>query len=265
MLFSLAIIVSKAQEVNLFADAKPQNQGYILYASNNEICPVSISIGLDLSNLLFSEGQKTVFVIPAKAEKFRIGDLDIVKTGTQIKYSFKYKAVLGDATIKLYDINYAYDLPFEKGRGCKVDQGYNGSFSHQHENAIDFNMPEGTPIVAAREGLVVKVVQQNTESCPRQECIKYANYVRIYHADGTFAEYAHIKYNGSSVKVGDTVKKGDVIAFSGKTGWTTGPHLHFICFLPDFATRNSLETKFRVNDGKRIGFLIEQDTYVKLY
>ena len=43
------------------------------------------------------------------------------------------------------------------------------------------------------------------------------------HPDGTFATYAHIKYNRAKCKVGDTVKRGDVIALSGNTGWTSGP------------------------------------------
>ncbi len=74
------------------------------------------------------------------------------------KFSYKYKTALGDITIKKYDTSFAYDLPFQKGKLFRVYQGYNGVFSHQNEKAIDFTMPEGTEILAAREGMVVQIV-----------------------------------------------------------------------------------------------------------
>jgi len=93
-------------------------------------------------------------------------------------------------------------------------------------------MPENTDVLAARDGIVIQVVQNNTEGCPKEECKKFGNYILVYHPDGTFAEYVHIKFNGSKVKEGDSIKKGDIIGYSGNTGWSAGPHLHFDCFLP---------------------------------
>ncbi|WP_309997394.1 M23 family metallopeptidase [Chryseobacterium sp. 2987] len=54
-------------------------------------------------------------------------------------------------------------------------------------------------------------------------------------SDGTFAQYYHLKENGVKVNLGDQVKKGDVIALSGNTGWCNGPHLHFVCYIPNLA------------------------------
>src|SRR5262249_35417178 len=152
-----------------------------------------------------------------------------------------------------------YDLPFQKGKNYLVFQGYNGSFSHKNENSIDFTMPEGSEILAARDGIVVKVVQNNTESCPGEECKKYNNMIFILHPDGTFADYAHIRYNGSKVKVGDSVKKRDVIAYSGNVGWSSGPHLHFGCFIPDFGKWITIPTKFRIDNGDKSAFLEEKN------
>ncbi len=87
----------------------------------------------------------------------------------------------------------------------------------------------------------------------------------IMHADGTFAEYAHIKYNDTNLNVGDSVKKGDVIAYSGNVGWSSGPHLHFVCFLGGFGKRRTLETKFRINKGDKRIILQEGTTYLRDY
>jgi murein DD-endopeptidase MepM/ murein hydrolase activator NlpD len=253
----------KAQTVNIFYENK--KQGHIIYAGNSEFYPVSISLNLELTNLVFSEGEATIFVIPPKSNKFKIGELTIMENGKRYNSSYTYKSAMGDVTISNYDKSFEYDLPFQKGKSFSVNQGYNGSFSHQNENAIDFTMPEGTEILAARDGIVVQVVQNNTESCAKETCKKYNNYITIMHPDGTFAYYAHIKYNGSKYKTGDAVKKGDIIAYSGNVGFTAGPHLHFSCFLPGFEKWKSIETKFRIDKADKVVALKEGNTYLRDY
>jgi murein DD-endopeptidase MepM/ murein hydrolase activator NlpD len=126
-------------------------------------------------------------------------------------------------------------------------------------------MPEGTEILAAREGRVVQIVQNNTESCPKEECKKYNNYIIIMHADGTYGYYAHIKYNGSKLKPGDSIQKGSVIGYSGNVGWSNGPHLHFASFLPAFDKWETLETKFRIDNGENVVLLMEGKEYKRDY
>lgn len=236
-----------------------------IYATNKEYCPVSAIISFNVTNLLVSTGNQTTFVIPAKANRFLVTTLQKIDDYKSYKYSYKFKSNFGDVTLQTYDTLYEYDLPFTKGNSFKLHQGYNGSFSHQNENALDFTMPEGTEIAAARDGVVVSVVQNNTISCPNKSCIQYNNFVTIYQADGTFANYAHLKYKGSKVNVGDSVKQGDIIAFSGNTGFTSGPHLHFVCYLPDIEKRRSVETYFKINDGNDVYTLAENETYIKEY
>jgi murein DD-endopeptidase MepM/ murein hydrolase activator NlpD len=55
-----------------------------------------------------------------------------------------------------------------------------------------------------------------------------ANIIRILHNDGTMALYAHLKPEGVLVRVGQRVRKADVIGLSGNTGFSAGPHLHFV-------------------------------------
>lgn len=261
--FSCIAGLCRAQEIKMFVeDLRP---GHILYASNKEPCAVSISLQLDLTNLEFSEGITTIFVIPAYTERMKLGELKIVNRTSRTSYSYRYKSTWGDAlkTGQLQD--YVYDLPYQKGKNFFVVQGYNGRFSHRGENAIDFSMPEGTPVVAAREGTVIKVVQHNVESCTEADCAQYNNYVLILHNDGSFSKYIHLKYNGSKVKAGDAVNKGDVIALSGNTGFSAGPHLHFVCFVPGFPKYKSLTTKFKVDDGSKEMVLEEKKKYTRDY
>lgn len=253
----------KAQTFKIFSENK--NQGYVIFCSNAEFYPMSISLDLDITNLGFSEGEKKVFVIPPKSEKFKIGELTIKENGSKYKFSYKYQSAIGDVTKTDYDRSFEYDLPFQKGKSYMVNQGYNGNFSHQNENAIDFTMPEGAEVLAARDGIIVQVVQNNTEACLKEECKKYNNYISIMHVDGTFAYYAHIKYNSSKYKLGDVVKRGDVIAYSGNVGWTSAPHLHFMCLTSSFEKWNSIETKFRINKGDKAVTLKEGITYLRDY
>jgi murein DD-endopeptidase MepM/ murein hydrolase activator NlpD len=250
-----------SQKINVFHER--QDQTTTIYATNSELYPGSVSITFDLTNMNFSEGNQKIFVIPAQAIKYKIGELKPARPASY-KFSYKYQLAMGDVT-KSPDKNYVYDLPFKKGSSFRMFQGYNGRFSHAGENSLDFTMPEGTEIVAAREGKVVEVVQNNTQSCPRPECEKYNNYIMILHPDGSFANYVHIKYNGARFKPGDEVKKGDVIAYSGNVGYSSGPHLHFICFTGGFDKWQSFETKFRVDKGDNPVILQEGVTYAKNY
>ncbi|MFT3827875.1 MAG: M23 family metallopeptidase [Chitinophagaceae bacterium] len=252
----------KAQTIKIFYEKRDRD--YVFYADNNELYPISVSLDFDLTNLKFSEDASRIFIIPASRSRFKLGELTTLSNGAT-RFSYKYKTTLGDVTISRYDKDYVYDLPFQKGKSFRLFQGYNGSFSHQQENALDFTMPEGTEILAAREGIVVQLVQNNSESCPREECKKYNNYITIMHPDGTFSYYAHFKYNGAKVKLGDAVKKGDVIAYSGNVGWSSGPHLHFACFLPQFEKRRYIETKFKTDEGDKTEMLKEGNVYVRNY
>ncbi len=263
LVFLVVSSIAHAQDIKLFYENK--EQGYILYATNPELYPVSVSLELKITNLNFSEGEKKVFVISPKTEKYKIGELTVAEAGAKYKFSYMYKSAVGDVLNTTHDKSTLYDLPFQKSKSYKVHQGYNGAFSHQHENSLDFTMPEGTEILTAREGIVVQLIQNNTESCPKEECKKYNNYITIMHADGTFATYAHIKYNGAKFKIGDTIKRGDVIALSGNVGWTSGPHLHFVCYIGGFDKRNTLETKFKINNGDDAVLLSEGNAYQRNY
>lgn len=127
----------------------------------------------------------------------------------------------------IHDANRNYLLPFERGTTCLLTQGFqNPGGSHEGVNALDFNMLEGTLILAARSGTVVGVEDSHTETCPYENTCD-GNYILIKHVDGTVAGYMHIMTDGACVVVGQNVDQGDGIALSGNVGYSESPHLHF--------------------------------------
>ena len=94
--------------------------------------------------------------------------------------------------------------------------------------AVDIAMPIGTDIMAARGGVVFDVAASNFSGGldPVKDGPK-ANVIRILHDDGTYAIYAHLNTNSIRVRPGDRVQRGQYIADSGNTGFSSGPHLHF--------------------------------------
>src|SRR5262249_50312845 len=116
-----------------------------------------------------------------------------------------------------HDANCVYQLPFASGSAFRVVQGHDGGFSHTGEDrfAIDFGMPEGTPVLAARGGLVVLVRDGFDVGAPDPSLRKKANFVFVRHQDGTLGEYVHLLKDSIRVKVGDTIETRQKIALSG--------------------------------------------------
>ncbi len=82
---------------------------------------------------------------------------------------------------------------------------------------IDFAVPIGTPVIAAADGVVVEARRWGG----------YGNWVRIRHANGYESGYAHLSRYARGLRPGMRVSQGDVIAYAGSTGASTGPHLHY--------------------------------------
>jgi len=89
--------------------------------------------------------------------------------------------------------------------------------------AIDILMPIGTPLLAIEDGVVAALGEQYLDS---DHTPGHENFVSVKHADGTAAGYGHLTNMGVVVEVGDEVKQGHLIGYSGHTGNSTSPHLH---------------------------------------
>ena len=120
-------------------------------------------------------------------------------------------------------------LPLPEGTDAFVSQGHHGRLSHYGADvhAVDFTMPEGSPIAAAHAGVVLRVREDSDSGCGDPECADQANYVIVDHGNGTLGRYWHLEQGGALVEAGDRVERGEVIARSGNTGFSTAPHLHF--------------------------------------
>lgn len=117
-------------------------------------------------------------------------------------------------------------VPFGCGLAFPVSQAHEtGSHLQNDTWAWDFRMPEGTPIVAAADG-VVRLARGDSEigGCDPAYA-KFANYVVVTHGDGVETQYLH--FQSVTVKQGQKVKAGELLGYSGSTGWACGAHLHF--------------------------------------
>jgi len=147
----------------------------------------------------------------------------------------------GDACVSVRE-QWVY-LPLPEGTDGDVSQGHHGGFSHNGgaNHAVDLRMPEGSPIAAARGGIVLQAREDSDTGCGDVSCANQANYLVIDHGDGTLGRYWHLEQDGVLVEVGDEVERGQIVARSGNTGWSTGPHLHFEV---DDLFRQSLPVRF---------------------
>ena len=147
------------------------------------------------------------------------------------------------------DTSYVYALPYEAGKTFRMIQGYFSHFTHKERAALDFNMKRGTNITAVREGVVVRAKEDGTRGGLNKKYRPDGNNIVIQHADGTRAGYWHLQHNGALVNIGDTVKKGEVIAISGKTGYAISPHLHFLVWRSGGGQWQQVPTRFQTSKG----------------
>jgi murein DD-endopeptidase MepM/ murein hydrolase activator NlpD len=93
---------------------------------------------------------------------------------------------------------------------------------HGHDG-LDIATPIGTPVHAALTGTVIGF--GNTDATPGCQGGSFGMWIMLRHDDGLNTMYAHL--SKIDVTQGETVQTGDVIGYSGETGYATGPHLHF--------------------------------------
>ena len=199
------------------------NGRYLAFADNNLAGPIEVLLqsrggGFDSDPPLPARA-----TVPARGSTL-VAVLDGSRGGELLMDSLP-----GDPSARPRD--YEYLLPLQQ-HGFRIDQGFGGGFSHndsQNRYAVDFAADIGTPVLAAREGVVMQVENDFAKAGLNRE--RYggrANFIRILHDDGTMALYAHLREEGALVRVGQRVRVGQQIGLSGNTGFTTGPHLHFV-------------------------------------
>lgn len=145
--------------------------------------------------------------------------------------------------------------PYRKTKQFLISQGFNGQFSHNHRGsryAIDIAMPIGENVLAVKRGIVADARDDFSIGGAANYFLDKANHVTIMHDDGSYAIYAHVLHGSLAVFVGQRVEMGRVLARVGNTGYSTGPHLHFVMRYNSGQGVSSLPFKFITDEGPKV-------------
>ena len=232
---------------------------YEYYALNTQPCPYQVYVEFEVLENLEASSEVPFFkVIYPDPEPQLLFQLDpIRKMGT--RFSSQYSLAKGDPEAEV-QLDFPYWLPYEPGKSAKLLQGYNGNYSHQGSYSLDFELSKGCEVFASRAGTVLEMKEDSNQGGPDSSFKALGNFVTIYHDDGSFADYYHLQHNGVVVAPGDQVAAGQLLGYSGDTGWADGPHLHFQVYKASRMGIETLPVSFIQPDGEIIS-LEEKEIY----
>ena len=226
--------------------------GSQIIATNDCPCPMQAVVWFTAAeNLTIDTEQNPVTAVLSAGEERRLVDLRPERADADWSYEFKSGFLPGEPGAR-HEPEQPYRLPFAAATGYLVSQAFPDAVTHvtpDSRYAIDFSMPVGDGVFAARGGLVFEVAYTNFQGgIDNPGLVRRANLVRIMHDDGTFAVYAHLAWDSIRVRPGQRVTRGERIAASGNTGFSSGPHLHFAVMRNTGGQIESLPVRF--SDGR---------------
>jgi murein DD-endopeptidase MepM/ murein hydrolase activator NlpD len=250
---SLAVgLESKAPRIEVHAVSSEDK--WQLVATNE--CQCVVEFGgqiIEAHNLNVAEGQKFHRVLAPRSQQTLLEVAHPPGNGAPAA-RLAWRGILGEPGAQ-HNPAMPYRAPFALGASYKVSQAYPSRFTHTttaDQYAVDFVLPDGTPVDAAREGTVINVRHDRYLGAPTPEMMDQANMVEILHDDGTIAIYAHLHWDSVRVQPGQHVRRGEYIANSGNTGFSTGAHLHFAVIRNSGMSAESLPVQFAGPGGTAI-------------
>ncbi|MFT3928732.1 MAG: M23 family metallopeptidase [Spongiibacteraceae bacterium] len=215
------------QQRTVFIEKRGNAKQDIVVVNQNQ-APVEVSFKLTKQDNVRAQSIPAQWIVPANSE-VRIASLQAQNAGAPLNYDYQMRWQLGNPNAR-HNEAFAYSPPVPVNSVFTISQGFNGNFSHDGEGnryAIDIGMPIGTGIRAARGGSIAVVKDSFSDVGGSVASRGQTNAIYVLHDDGTFGVYAHLKRNSALVRPGQRVQAGQIIAQSGNSGYSTGPHLHF--------------------------------------
>jgi murein DD-endopeptidase MepM/ murein hydrolase activator NlpD len=212
----------------------------------------TVTVSADLTNMTASARLPVTAGSDGRSE-FELVRFTVTDTTKSSRYSFGYHVRIGLRSGTQPKPS-EYTLPYRAGP-FRVSKGPHSPPTHteatENEEAVDWDMPIGTPVFPARAGTVVGFRQDCADNpIGRIAALDY-NYVVVSHGDGTYAEYQHLKKDGVSVKLGDKVTTDKPIAMSGNSGNSLTPHLHLVVYTVETgAKRRTVPVRIRLASGQ---------------
>lgn len=222
--------------------------------------PVTVTVRVQLKGM--ESGERLPFTHSARgARGLALFELWPSAGAGAPEYHYESRWQCGDAK-GVHDSSQVYLLPLPPGTTYELIQGPGGSYSHQGAsfNAYDLATVEGTEVRAARAGVVCATKADSGIGGPDLRYADDANYVAVVHADGTVGWYLHLRQYSVVVNPGEPVEAGRTLGYSGNTGYSGRPHLHFEVFKPLTGyTRRTLPVRF--DTGAEEPQTLEQGKY----
>lgn len=228
-------------QVGLFClSAERQQERISLWLDSETDRPLTLAIRLEARNLTGAEPViRTKLDAPGRR---RLALLRIAVPGDwDLRWRYSFHPGTKPAR---HDPEAPYRLPYPAGASYRVIQGAEGPFSHRGAlaHAIDWAMPPGSPVLAARAGIVIGLRDGAGPGGPDPERSGQENFVWLRHRDGTVGHYLHLAAGSLPVGLGDAVARGQAIGRSGNSGYSTEPHLHFHVSAPTPMGADAFET-----------------------
>ena len=232
LLLSLSLLADQTQNYPFSIETEKEGDGHRIVARNNGPSPISVKISIpDSRNIAPDRAFPVYAVVPPGGGTLYLARIRSATPGTGYTFSTQSSWMLGDFNAR-QSPDALYRLPYPDGTAFPIGQAAGGPMTTHttpdSQYAVDIGMPQGSSVVAAREGVVIYTEASQVYGGLSPDMMTKANEVRILHIDGTVAVYAHLAHGGVFAYPGQRVTAGTQIGLAGSTGYSSGPHLHFV-------------------------------------